>query len=470
MTDVCRLGIGALGRAYRDGSLSPVEVTDAHLARIAGLDPGLHAFVTVTAEAARRRALEAERRFRTGRPRGPLDGVPVGLKDLVETAGVPTRAGSRLFAGHVPERDAPVMSRLLAAGAVPLGKLALYELAGGTTDPKGEPPPAVNPWDPARVPGGSSSGPAVALAAGLCAGAIGTDTGGSVRAPAAYCGVVGLKPTRGLVSRAGVIPLAPSLDHVGPMARSAADAGLLLAAIAPGSRPLAGLEAGVAGLRIGGPVAFVERSPDLDTATRTAYAETLALLRELGARVRDVPLPGARHEFAVYTAIVTYEAYGEYAHAVRGGSAVLGAALHNRFLTGALIGADEYGLAVRGRAAIAEEMRAAMRDLDLLVLPTAPRTAPTWAEEHAAPDWSRPSFRRLFNLTGQPAVSVPAGLSAAGLPVGMQFAGRWFEEATVLAAAHTLAGARAAEDLRPPLTWLPGAASLAANTSQVGSP
>jgi aspartyl-tRNA(Asn)/glutamyl-tRNA(Gln) amidotransferase subunit A len=429
-----------LADAYRARELSPVEVTEILLERIRELESLTHAYDTVTARSALQEAQTSEERFRAGRPLGPLDGVPMAVKDVIETAGVQTRGHSKAFAHHLPECDAPVVTKLRHGGAVVLGKLSLYELGGGQAQPTDEPPPAGNPWSPDRVPGGSSSGAASAVSAGLCSYALGTDTGGSIRAPAAYCGVVGLKPTFGLVSTEGCLQLAPSLDHIGPLARTCSDAAAALRLISTRRLPepeeqLRTLTSSqpLAGLRIGAPRAFVESHPSVDEAAAELYSNSLEWFRQLGATVRDVALPAAEHEFAVYTVIVTVESYARYATILHSESRQLQPSLHNRMITGALFTPDEYALARRGRAMVVEEMRAMMTSTDLLCLPTAPHIAPTWEEERTTPDWKRPSFRRLFNLSGQPALSVPAGLSREGLPIGMQLVGRWFEDLTVLA-------------------------------------
>ena len=316
--DLCFLGAAELGRRLRRRELSPVEVTRAHLERIAALDAGLNAFVRVAAERALEEARTAERELAAGAVRGPLHGVPLALKDLFDTAGLATTAGSRILAGNVPARDAAAVARLRGAGLVLLGKTNLHEFAFGVTTDNPHHGPCRNPWDRGRSPGGSSGGSGAALAAGLCAASLGTDTGGSVRIPAAACGVVGLKPTLGRVSRRGVVPLAWSLDTVGPMARTVEDVALLLAAVAgpdpedeacsvrPGEDYCRELEAGVSGLALGVPQEwfFDGVEPDIVAAVQAALA---ALERE-GARRVAVTTPGMAEAHTAHHALLAVEA------------------------------------------------------------------------------------------------------------------------------------------------------------------
>jgi aspartyl-tRNA(Asn)/glutamyl-tRNA(Gln) amidotransferase subunit A len=441
------LPIASLHRAYRARELSPVEVTRRYLERIERLDGRLHAYITVTADLALMAARAAEARASHGALRGPLDGIPVGFKDLLDTAGIRTTAGSAVAADRVPARDADVVAALLAAGAVPLGKHTLHEFGSGGPSQAGPFPAARNPWDPGLVPGGSSSGSSAAVAAGLCAAALATDTGGSLRLPASYCGVVGFKPSRGRVSRRGLVPLAWTLDHVGPLARTVEDAALVVHAIAapdpagPVPDPGTGLRAGLRGVEIGAPLALVERAPDLHPETLAAYREALAVLERLGATVRPVELPEAEHVDTAVRVIVGAESLAAHRRTVREGAARYGRGFYQTLLEGALLGGTDYVDALRMRARIGRAMRALMQEVDLLALPTTAHPAWDFATEARYPGWLRSSFTRVFNLTGQPAVSVPCGLSAAGLPLGLQLAGRAGADAAVLAAAHAFEAA-----------------------------
>jgi aspartyl-tRNA(Asn)/glutamyl-tRNA(Gln) amidotransferase subunit A len=394
--------------------------------------------------------------------------VPLAFKDVYDTAGLRTTANSPLYAERVPGADATVVARLRAAGMVLLGKLALYEFSLGVPELTGQFPAARNPWNLARVPGGSSSGSAAAVAAGLCAGSFGSDTGGSVRGPAAYCGVVGLKPSAGLVSRRGIIPLAWTLDQAGPMARSVEDIALLLQAAAgydegdlaslrlPVPDYRNGLGRSLHGLRIGAPINFTDARMDIHPETMRVYTEAVAVLRELGAEVEPIELPdliGLGTEIVLV--IGTCESLALLEDDVRQHPERLGPSFVNVPLAGALYSAVDYIQALRGRTLISRALARVMEAYDLLVLPTTSTPAPPFDVEPTRSGW-RPTtlLRRLFNLTGQPAVSVPAGMSADGLPIGIQLAGRLFEDATVLAAAHAFTEATRWHMRRPPVTIL----------------
>lgn len=446
--EVCYLAISALAEEIEARRVSPIEVIEAYLARIERLDGQIHAYITVTAERARDEARAAETAIGQGRYRGPLHGIPIGLKDLFDTAGVRTTGHSLLFADRVPEQDSTCARRLAEAGAVLLGKLSMHEFAYGPAVPDGGFLAARNPWDLERVPSGSSSGSGAALAAGLCAGALGSDTGGSIRGPASICGIVGHKPTYGLCSRAGVLSLAWSLDHTGPMARTVEDCAILLQALAgydpsdPASANVpipdyrVDLAKGIGGLRIGAPLDFLETVPDLEPETFAAYRTALDELRRLGATVEPVALPEARHINPIGGIILVAEAYAYHQDSFRDSPRLYGEPFFTRTLPGALLSAADYITAQRGRAKIRRGFAELMSRFDLLALPTFPHPAVTFAEDLATPAWGRTSLTRMFNLTGMPAISVPCGFSAAGLPIGLQLAGRPFEDATVLRAAH----------------------------------
>src|SRR5215211_142080 len=314
-TDITNLTLADAATAIRAGDLSPVELTDALLDRIDRLEPRLNAFITLTAESARAEARAAQD---GAGPDGPLRGVPIALKDLFDTAGVRTTGGTKMHKDRVPLRDATVVERLRAAGAVSLGKLNMHEFAYGVSNDNPHFGPAHNPWDTERIPGGSSGGSGVAVAAGLCLGTLGSDTGGSIRIPSSLCGIAGLKPTYGRVSRAGAIPLSWSMDHVGPMARTVRDCALLLGVIAghdprdPASAAepvpdyLADLEAGARGLRVGLPRRYFY--DQLDDQVLAAVEAAADLLRSEGAEVRDVDIEGIEHAGAAGATILVAEA------------------------------------------------------------------------------------------------------------------------------------------------------------------
>jgi aspartyl-tRNA(Asn)/glutamyl-tRNA(Gln) amidotransferase subunit A len=435
-------------------AVSPVAVVRAHLDRITALDGGLRAYITVCGEAALEAARAAESGLMSGQPLGPLHGVPYALKDLYDTAGVRTTGGSRIFADRVPAADATVAQRLARAGAILLGKLNMVEFAYG---PEGLNPhygDARNPWDRGRhrMTGGSSSGSGAAVAAGLAPGALGSDTGGSIRIPASLCGITGLKPTYGRVSRAGVLPLAWSMDHVGPMTRTVADSALMLGAMAgydpadasssvlPVPDYLGALTGEVKGLRVG-----LLRGFFLDGATpvvRAAVEAAAATLAGAGAVVDEVNLEQVRVVAAASTAIVGSEALAYHAERLRTRAADYDPDVARRLRQGVFIGGAHYVRAQQVRALVRDEVDAALARRDVLLAPSTPIAAPGVDERRAelgdGPADVRSAlirFTRPFNLSGHPACSVPCGFTDGGLPIGMQLVGRPFDEVTVLRAA-----------------------------------
>ena len=454
MSDPTELTLSETAAAVAGGELSPVEVTDAYLARIEKLNPELTAFVTVTAERARADAQALADDVRHGRLRGPLHGVPIGLKDLIDTAGIVTAAGTAAYKGRVPERDATVARSLHEAGSVLLGKLATHELAYGvtTSNPKSY-GVTVNPWDYQRIPGGSSGGSGAAIAARLAAGTIGTDTGGSIRIPASFCGCVGFKPTYGVVSRAGIAPLSWFLDHAGPITATVRDAALILDVISgydpddeatlPGAGGVAGvadgLDGDVTGLRVGVPRA--EAWAALEDGVRTAAEAALAELEALGMRVDEVELPSHRNLIEPTFAIVSAESRAAHASIWPDRRDDFGPDLQQLLSIPALDG-DTTIAVLRAIAAYRQAMRRVFRDVDLLVSPTTPIVAPTHGAETVELGGTQvPMIMAAitntmpYNFAHLPAVSVPCGF-AGGLPVGLQFAGGPFDDARVLRAAH----------------------------------
>jgi aspartyl-tRNA(Asn)/glutamyl-tRNA(Gln) amidotransferase subunit A len=457
-----------LARLIRRKALSPVEVARAALERIERLDSRLRCFITVTAERALREARAAEARLMRRRPLGLLLGVPVAVKDVFLTEGVPTTAGSKLLAEWIPEYDATVVRRLRAAGAVLLGKLNMHEFAFG---PEGTNPhygtPA-NPWDASRLPGGSSSGAAVAVATGLAAAAMGSDTGGSIRIPASLCGVVGLKPTFGRVSCHGVFPLASSLDHVGPLTRTVADAALCLRVIAgadpedPNARrervpdyPRA-LNLDLRDLRVGVPRGdFFDQ---LDAEVATLVEAAIQRLKRLGARLRPIHLPTFGPAWAATVTIISAEAMLGHERLLAERGTEYGADVRERLMAGGRIPATAYLKALQVQKAALDEFGTAFCKVDLMVTPTVPIPAPMLDDESVAfggtVDSVRNALTRLtrpVNLVGHPALSIPCGFTAAGLPVGLQLVGRPFDEATLLRAGHAYEQATEWHRRRPPI-------------------
>jgi aspartyl-tRNA(Asn)/glutamyl-tRNA(Gln) amidotransferase subunit A len=450
-------------RAIAAKSLSPVELTTACLARAHALADRLHSFVLLTEERALADARAAEARQMAGTLRGPLDGIPIGLKDIVNTRGIPTTCQSRLLQDHVPDTDATCAARLAAAGSVLMGKLTTHEFADGGPSFDLPRPPARNPWNTEHFTAGSSSGTAAAVAAGLVLCGIGTDTGGSIRGPAALCGIAGLKPTYGLVSRAGVWPAAHSLDHIGPMAWTAEDCALMLNVLAghdprdPASaeRPAedftAGIGAGAKGLRIGVVHHFHEKDTPVSPGTQAGIDAAITTFRDLGAEIRPVTLSPLAEWHACGTLISLTEraaAYDDWARARLGD---FSARVQQRLLLGALVSGVDYVQAVRRRRELRAELRAAMHDLDLVLTATQPAEA---ARLDALPEWdftNPPGFTMPFNVVGFPAMSVCAGFGAQGLPVAVQLVGKPFADATVLRAADAFERATEFRARRPSL-------------------
>jgi Asp-tRNA(Asn)/Glu-tRNA(Gln) amidotransferase A subunit family amidase len=432
--------------AISAGALSPVELTEQVLARIERLDPLLDSYVDVFTETALAKARSVQDAIARGESLGPLQGIPVALKDLYDIAGTPTLAGSAVRAGHVADTDSTVTRKLRAAGAVITGKTVTHEFAYGVVSA-----PARNPWDRETIPGGSSGGSASAVAAHLCLAAMGSDTGGSIRIPAGLCGLVGLKPTFGRVSKRGVAELSWSLDHAGPITHTVADAAVLLQAIAgydPGDQCsidepvpdyLTGLDSGVEGLRVGVPRNFSFETADPEVAD--AVHAALAVLVEAGAVLVDVTVPHVELTGDVVTTIVGVEAAAIHQEHIRTVPESYTADTRKRLLAGELISGTSYVNAQRARRLIVDGFRTALSDVDVIATPTLPVTAPPFgAETTRLAGAEVPVMAALNPLTapanaaGLPALAVPCGFSAAGLPVSLQLIGRPFDESTLLAA------------------------------------
>ena len=437
----------------------------APAARIARLDHRLNSFLLVRAEAALAEAATAEREIAAGRYRGALHGIPIGLKDIFETAGIRTTAHSKVLADHVPKEDAVVTRRLAAAGGILLGKLATHEFAIGGPSFALPWPPARNPWNRERFTGGSSSGTGAAVAAGFILGGPGSDTGGSIRLPAGYCGITGLKPTYGRISRRGVLPLAYALDHVGPMAWSAEDCAILLQAMAghdpadPGSADVpvsdyrAALRPDLKGVRIGVVRHFFTDDVVIPDESRAAIDAALAVMRELGGEIREIKLSPVMNYGACGWIILFAEGWTVHEKGMREHSLDFGRMMRNRVVLGAFLSGADYVNALRLRRVLIAEMDAAMRDIDVLVTAGTPGEAPPIDEKPDYASFQRP-LMMPFNVTGQPAMAVRCGISANGLPLSLQIAGKPFDEATVLRVGHAYELATPWRTLRPDLTKL----------------
>ena len=450
MSDLTTLTIAEAGRQMASGALTSVALTEAYLARIAKVDGKLRSFITVTAEPARAAAQQADRERSNGYTRGALHGVPIGLKDIYETAGVRTTGHSNLRVNYLPSVDAETVSRLKSAGAVILGKLATHEFANGSPTPDQPFPAARNPWHLEYTPGGSSSGSGAAVAAALCAGAMGSDTGGSIRNPAGYCATAGLKPTYGLVSRRGIFPLAYSLDTAGPLAWTVEDCALMLDPLAghdpadPGSAKAAPQDYGasarrpIKGLRIAVPRAWHEGPKDGSGGVTADMAkgidEAVRVLRDLGAVVEDAVLPDIRDYHVCGRVIITAEAHAIHRADIIATPEKFGYTTRRRFQLGAFLTAEQYLAALRFRRKLQRDTKAAMRGYDLVLT----------ANHYGAPEklenppifhfLGKPSLTMPFNVTGQPALTVCCGFGADGFPLSFQLAGHAFDEASVIAA------------------------------------
>jgi aspartyl-tRNA(Asn)/glutamyl-tRNA(Gln) amidotransferase subunit A len=478
--------IHALTAAFASGEASPVAVTEHYLARIGALDAKVGAYLTVTRDEALAAARASEARYRAGAPRGPLDGAPIALKDVFTTRGVRTTCGSKILENFIPPYDATMVTRLKAAGAVILGKTNMDEFAMGSSTEHSGFQLTRNPWDLTRVPGGSSGGSAAAVAGGLAAGSYGTDTGGSVRQPAAFCGVVGFKPTYGRVSRYGLIAFASSLDHVAAFAVDITDTAHLLAAVA-GHDPLdatsvdaavpdyvGALTGQVKGLRVGVPDEYFGAGldPEIERAVRAA----VEVLRGLGAAVQPVSLPTTEYGVATYYIVAPAEASSNLARydgvkyglrvpgkdlidmVSRTRAAGFGVEVKRRIMLGTYALSTGYydayyGQAQKVRTLVRRDFERAFETVDVLAAPTTPSVAFKHGEK-ADPlaMYMNDVYTIPASMTGLPAISVPCGFNAAGLPIGLQLIGRTLDEATLLRVAHAYEQATPWHAKRPPLS------------------
>ena len=436
----------------RAGELSPVELTSVYLRRIEALNGELGAYITVMSEQAMAQARQAESELRAGERKGALHGIPVAIKDIIYTKGVLTSGGSKVLADFVPDEDSTIVRRLDAAGAVLLGKLNLSEFAvGGTIDhPFGTPR---NPWNTDHTAGGSSSGSGIAAAGGLCAGALGSDTGGSVRGPASFCGIVGLRPTYGRVTRHGVLPMCWSMDTVGPMTRAVADCALMLNAIAgrdaldptSSDAPIpdytANLDDGARGMRIGLPTEMFDYE-GLDADVRESVLCAVSVLEEQGASAEELSLPMCANSGAVFIGTADVDCAAYHADWLRERPDDYDWSTRTRLEAASLAPAWAYLRAQRARELIRRELHAALEKYDVIILPTGPVAAPTIDASTGKPggyyqgklDLGRRRYTSPAALAGLPALSIPSGFSDAGLPIGMQLIGRAFAEQTLFRA------------------------------------
>ena len=442
-TDLATLELHEVSDLIMGGQVSPLELTQAYLARIEALEGTVNAFVTVTADLAMEQARALTEELARGQWRGPLHGIPIGLKDNIDTAGIPTTAANAMLATRIPDADAPVWIRLKEAGAILLGKLNMHEFAYGGTSSISHVGPVRNPWNIERIPGGSSGGSAAAVAARLCAAALGTDTLASIRLPASYCGVVGLKATHGLCSIRGIIPVSQSLDHVGPLTRCVADSALLLRTMAaydpqdpvsinaPVGPWLEALVRPVRGLRLGVPMTpyFERLQPDIERA----MTEALRVLEDLTGSRRDISLPDPGNfvpllaeSYAWHETYLNDEANHHFYHP----------STLERILAAGQTPVADYIRAVQAMEVARHNIAAVFEEVDVLITPTAPGlpeliSGAQLAEANSAEASTRNTAP--FNLYGIPTISLPCGFSTSGLPIGLQLSSAYLDEATLFA-------------------------------------
>lgn len=432
------------GQWLRGGKITAAELTGAMLARCHAAQDTLGAFNVITDEAAMAAARAADADFARGIDRGPLQGIPLAIKDLLATSDAPTTANSRVLDPAWGQRaDATVVRKLRAAGAALVGKTVLHEFAIGWPDPETGFPIARNPWDPARTPGGSSSGTGTAVCAGLALGGLGSDTGGSIRGPASYCGISGIKPTFGRVSKEGCVPLGYSLDNIGPLARTTRDCAIMLEAIAgydpadpctvniPVPSMTAGLDGSLAGVRIGIPRDYFFTAPELDAEVKKSVLAAVDSMRDAGATVVEIDLPHTESAAVAYRVTISAEAYAYHERDLRERLALYGMHTRLRLMHGMLYTAADFVQAQRVRSVVRDAWTAAMRAVDVLVTPTSTAVAPTFESYDGAKVDTTPSFTGVWNLVGFPALSVNCGFSKGGLPIGMQIVGAPFAEPVV---------------------------------------
>jgi aspartyl-tRNA(Asn)/glutamyl-tRNA(Gln) amidotransferase subunit A len=463
-SELCNMTIREAAAGLRRKDFSSVDLTEACLERIRSLDGKVHSFISLTADVALSEAQYADEELTLGRDRGLLHGISIALKDLYATIGIRTTCHSAVLENWIPDHDATATSKLRDAGTVFLGKLGMHEFAFGGPSVDAPFPAVRNPWNTEHIPGGSSSGSGAALAAGFCYGALGSDTGGSIRTPSSHCGIVGIKPTYGRVSRYGVVPLSWSLDHAGPMARNVGDCAILLQAIAgydpkdPASVDLAvpnfsaEIKCGIKGLRIGVPRAgWFNENLGVAAETETIFNEALKVLQNLGGTIVEIdgkPFSTARK---ANQTILIAEAYAYHENTFKETPMKFGTSVRRRMLEGAFLSATDYIAAQRARAVLNEQICANFARVDVFAVPGAPRPPEPFDKMDPNEQNLRPSFTNPFNLTGLPAICVPCGFTEGYLPSGLQIVAPPFEEATCFRVAHAYEQATAWHKHRPAL-------------------
>ena len=466
--EICYMSAGDLSKLVQNKEISPIEIIEAHLTRIDATEPVLNSFITLLADEARGAALQAEKDIQTGRYKGPLHGIPVALKDLYDTGGVRTTSGSRIFDNFIPTEDCTVAAKFQQAGAILVGKLNMHPFAYGPTGENLDYGHMHNPWNPDMVTGGSSGGSGSAAAAGQCTITTGSDTGGSIRIPAALCGIVGLKPTYGLVSRHGLTALSWSLDHPGPMTRTVEDAAITMNVIA-GHDPkdvasakvdipdyTSALTGDIKGLRIGIVKEYFETP--LDPQVRKAVMDAIGLLESMGAEVKEVSYPMFNQSQAISSTVLMSEATAYHRDLLERDGHQIYEPVRQRLEAGLFISAAEYLRAQQARTIFDNQGRRLLDEVDLLAGPTEPVTAPRImaskvmaGEQEVGVVGALTQYTRPYNINGFPAISVPCGFSDENMPIGLQLAGKPFDELTVLRAAHAYEQATDWHTRRPPV-------------------
>ena len=466
--NICFMDAAELGGLIRRKEVSPVEIVDAHLQRIAALEPKLNSFITITGEKARDAARTVEKELAQGIDRGPLHGIPLGLKDAYDTQGLRTTYGCAAFDNHVPDEDSTTTKRLREAGTVLLGKLNLHTLEFGPTGQNEFYGDMHNPWDVDRYTGGSSGGSGAAVASGQCTIAMGSDSGGSVRIPASLCGIVGLKTTYGLLSRHGLMGLSPTMDHHGPMTRTVEDCATMLGVLAghdpkdpwSSKRPVPdytkALTGDVKNIRIGVVKEYFE-SP-VDPEVNQAVHKALQVFEDMGATVVEVSWPMFHYSHTISTAILLADTAGSLGGLVSRHGPKIENLVRARVESGSFVPIAKYLKAQHGRSLLNRQSYDLLEQVDILAGPTVPVAAPRIGEEKVQVGDTQLStvpallqYTRAHNLTGLPAISIPCGMTTTGLPIGMQLSGRAYDEQTVLRVAHAYEQATPWHEKRPPV-------------------
>ena len=453
MTDLWDLSIGTAATMIRAKEITPIELVESHLKRIEETEDQLNSFITIMADEAIDSAKKATDIIFKRKEIGHLHGIPIGLKDLYDTAGIKTTAGSMIYRDRIPNEDASVVTKLKGEGAIIIGKLQMHEFALGSTSINPHDGPARNPWDRSRITGGSSGGSASSVASGQCKGALGTDTGGSIRIPSGLCGIVGLKPTFGRVSRSGVFPLSWTMDTVGPMTRTVEDSALILNVLAgfdpqdPGSANVpsenfaSDLGGGIEGVKIAVPQEYFYDI--IDDEVSKAVQATQEVFIGLGATVEPIKIPALEHSLAISGTIMLAEAASVHDFNLREKPSEIGDDVRLRLTQGALTSASDYIKAQRARTEFNQQIKEALNKFDVLLSPTVPVGAPKINEQtitvgnlHQPTLSLLPRLTRPHNICGIPTISIPCGFTQQKTPIGIQIGGRAFDEKLVLRVAH----------------------------------